>query len=365
MHFIERAFWVCVTRDGDAESDAPKNRNQPFGLFIQAFDQSRDELLEKRKAMRRNCYVEALPPEGVFAFNDTYLEIRAGGFECFRGIATLTAMIVIALMLFFAHLFITELSDGVLNLADLLDIIVDIAMIGLLQYFFFDTLWHYLRLETFRPRYLLIRFNRGTQEVFLHRHEDCGHPVVLPFAAMTRVVHENYPQMFVWSSLPDEIQFPPAIAMIGSVFDTTAVKNTQWEFIRRYMLSGAKAVPLPKIISMGANPLYSVYSAYRLFRYFRFKATILNILWKVSGILLIPLLALAHWVSLITCFVPRWDTAIEIAGTNKIVPNITVIANYPDRFARGLMNSRKFWRARERGQHNQITTIETRRDRSY
>ena len=128
----------------------------------------------------------------VYTFNDYALEIRCGMWESKRGlITTISAPLIAALIL------------GGVGAADFLNTAIDILyeqnrwsfmhwyisafltiLVSFVSWLYAKYGLTFSRLELFTSRHLLIRFNRKTQQVHLHRPANCGGIVTLPWAGI-------------------------------------------------------------------------------------------------------------------------------------------------------------------------------------
>ncbi|MBC3499756.1 hypothetical protein HU753_27605, partial [Pseudomonas sp. SWRI67] len=123
----------------------------------------------------------------VFAFNDVFMEMRCGGSEEKRGLLTLAMLVgvmpVIAVTTITALNFLwvditVPASRSFITLALTL---IMMLVAGTALYLYSKYGLKITRLEMLTSRHLLIRFNRRTQQVHLHRPSYCGGIVTFPW----------------------------------------------------------------------------------------------------------------------------------------------------------------------------------------
>ena len=133
----------------------------------------------------------------VYAFNDTYLEMRSGTMEEKRGLITMGTIPVIGLsgvglamgwpiiwaLLTGSHVYVGTLYERYPRFDDILLAIVTLSVGCGVLYFYFKYAFRFTRLEMLTSRHLLVRFNRKTRQVHLHRPASCGGLVTLPWEA--------------------------------------------------------------------------------------------------------------------------------------------------------------------------------------
>ncbi|MFK1566673.1 DUF6708 domain-containing protein, partial [Pseudomonas aeruginosa] len=186
---------------------------------------------------------------------------------------------------------------------------------------------------------LLIRFNRVTRQVYLHRPRFAGGITVLDWEQVT-------PQSVVGQAEAENIGrqvlllWDPAVTglphlhlvFVGKTADGTSDLVNLWEFIRRYMEEGPQSVPAPKkLVGKVPWPWQSVMASLSFFRPL-WRA---GLRWQVACwvALTSPALLLhsaGHWVSLLLCWEPRWPRIIREAGLpGKPVPPLSTAADWP------------------------------------
>ncbi|RWU21906.1 hypothetical protein DM813_15490 [Pseudomonas alkylphenolica] len=197
----------------------------------------------------------------------------------------------------------------------------------------------FIRLENFVQRRLLIRFNRVTRQVYLHRPRFAGGIAVL-----------DWEQVIAQSVVGEEesanagrqllLFWDPAITglphlhlvFVGKTADGTSDLVNLWEFIRRYMEEGPQSVPVPKKL-LGKVP-WPWQSAMVSLNFFRplWRA---GLRWQVACWVALASPGLAvhatgHWISLLLCWEPRWPRIIREAGLpGKPVPPLSTAADWP------------------------------------
>ncbi|MEK1955818.1 hypothetical protein WF331_29115, partial [Pseudomonas sp. YNh] len=123
----------------------------------------------------------------VYSFNENFLEMRCGGSEEKRGLITIMTLgglgpilysgVTITLGSVYLYLF-TSRDPAVI---DIIIMMLMSVMDGAIVYFYLKYGLRLTRLEMLTSRHLLIRFNRATQQVHLHRPKYCGGIVTFPW----------------------------------------------------------------------------------------------------------------------------------------------------------------------------------------
>lgn len=193
--------------------------------------------------------------------------------------------------------------------------------------------------ENFVQRRLLIRFNRVTRQVYLHRPRYAGGITTLaldqisPQPAVGEDEAANIGRQLVLAWDPAVTGLPHLHLMfVGKVADGTSDIVNLWEFIRRYMEEGPQSVPQPKkLLGKIPWPWLSLLAPWSFFKPL-WQAGMRRqvILWVtlVSPVLLLH--AAGHWISLLLCWEPRWPKIIREAGLpGKPVPALSTASNWP------------------------------------
>ena len=319
----------------------------------------RDDLYESdlEEIHFRSVSSQANPPSPTFNFNSTYMDIRCGGSEEKRGLITIMTLGGICPMIYtinlmaigFAHLDLTE--PHLSSVATILLTLFMIALSLIINSLYFRYGFQITRLEAFTSRHLLIRFNRKTQQVYLHRPKSCGGIVTLPWrttgssAANPRDDHASLGMRQILHWHPALTGLPHCeMAMIGNQGNGGSELRDQWEFIRRYMEEGPNAVPRPRLSTQLPSPIQAFSAQFEgMSRFLR------NSSWLFKVILLMVwpafvILGTAHWVSLMLCWRPRWPKVIREAGLpGKPVPPLTTLADYPPDVQERLLANADRW----------------------
>ncbi len=200
-------------------------------------------------------------------------------------------------------------------------------------------------------RHLLIRFNRKTQQVHLHRPSYCGGIVTFPWR--TTGSTGLYPKDdslsvgmrlgLVWH--PSLTGLPHMeMALLGKQGQGGSELRDEWEFIRRYMEEGPHAVPRPRLSTQLPSPIQAFSAQFEgLGRFFRKSSW----LFKLALLMVWPafvIVGTAHWFSLLLCWRPRWPKVIREAGLpGKPVPPPTTLSDYPPDIQERLLANADRW----------------------
>ncbi len=285
----------------------------------------------------------------LYDFNDTHIEVMAGASPMRRGVITFITLSILYFLLDFGSttfLVSTIWYTGVdywmqtpATTSDYLNALFTAALAAACFYVVIRYVRIIINLENFVQRRLLIRFNRVTRQVYLHRPHFAGGITVLDWEQVT-------PQSVVGQAEAENIGrqvlllWDPAITglphlhlvFVGKTADGTSDLVNLWEFIRRYMEEGPQSVPAPKkLVGKVPWPWQSVMSSLSFFRPL-WRA---GLRWQVACwvALTSPALLLhsaGHWVSLLLCWEPRWPRIIREAGLpGKPVPPLSTAADWP------------------------------------
>ncbi len=281
-------------------------------------------------------------PDGgrsVYEMNDTYIEVRTP-FDEKRGMVTagalsfLVPMLGIALPTLFAH-DIPDLYwwftgqrdrlDHVFTGTDILFMVLSVLLlVGVtIAAFYFG--WKYWRLEAFVQRRLLVRFNRKTRKVYVHRPGYAGGVYELNWedclaSECARDEHKAHRQrgmeMPLILTCPFECSPHGQMEMLFVGRWPRHVRESLqlWEFIRRYMEEGPGSVPRPRRLGRFPWPWKSVSAALSLIWPL---LSFGSLRWTVPLLVLISpaiaIFATAQWLALLTCWEPVWPKAIRQA----------------------------------------------------
>jgi hypothetical protein len=347
VYLIEWFAWqehIAGKRRAPLSGGKPMGGGKRLRKRLEEDEQRREEL----NAQRHN---EAYLTGPVYACNDTYLEMRCGAFEHLRGMTTLISLVCVGFLSFYLYL---TLLDTVLDPKDFdfwdipFSIFTGCFSIGGF-YLYFRYLFRFQLLESFTTRHLLIRFNRVTRQVYLHRPKCCGGVIVMPWEG----IHHDFPgssapMEISWDRQDGEYGFPVTVAMVGRPVDRIEDHYALWEYIRRYMDEGGlQAVRPPLGFSMqGPWPWVAFMPQFEgLGLFFRGMSPLL---WWLF-VILFPaymVLGLGHWISLLLCWKPRWPKEIREAGLpGKPAPKITMIDDYPPKIMEQLKANAYRWKA--------------------
>ena len=123
----------------------------------------------------------------VYSFNENFLEMRCGGSEEKRGIITLMTLGSLGPMTYswlnitLGSIYMNATQPEFLSVFSVLFSTYMILLGSAAYYIYAKYGFRFSRLEMLTSRYLLIRFNRKTQQVHLHRPGHCGGIVTFPW----------------------------------------------------------------------------------------------------------------------------------------------------------------------------------------
>jgi len=279
----------------------------------------------------------------VFAFNDTYLEMRAGGTEEKRGIITLITLSFLVPMGYFwfpttIELIYDDISHPEFRSA--ISVTTNLLMLCagfVIVYLYSKYGIRFTRLEILTSRHLLVRFNRVTQQVYLHRPQYCGGIVTFPWrSTASSAIHPE--DDFISSGLRLALIWHPRhsglphmdMTFIGKLGNGGSENRDEWEFIRRYMEDGPDSIPRPRLSTHLPSPIQAFSAQFEgMGRFIRTSGWPM----KVALLMIWPaylVIGTAHWVSLLLCWRPRWPKIIREAGRpGKPVPRVTTLEDYP------------------------------------
>lgn len=278
--------------------------------------------------------------ESLYDYNGTYIDVRTPNDEK-RGLITLLIggcgaallwMLGITLYYAFRDILAGYKCDEIPLIAIDYILLAGIPLIPLTAlYFYGKYAFRYLRLEVFTARRLIVRFNRITRKVYLLRPNHLGGIVALDWDTAEVCIDpkmselngsggfvvlgwdkENNSVRDVHGNLKDDFE----ITFVGKPTRNASELLAFWEYIRRYMEDGPEAAPKPeKLIGKFPWPWCSFMAVWRLDSCF-VKAPELWV-FVLIYCLLVPLIvvhAIAHWVSLLLCYEPKFPSTIEKAG---------------------------------------------------
>lgn len=353
MYLTEWGLWKLAT-ESKASRDAFDAEYGPESSIIEN-DTYESELYDE---IHFNPVSKAPHTRGpVYTFNETVLEMRCGGSEDKRGLITLMTLAGIFPVLCIPSISATTWAYQDVTRPDLFDpisVLMTFFMGSLslvLNYLYFKYGAQITRLEIFTSRHLVIRFNRKTQQVHLHRPRLCGGNVTFPWKATGSSA--IYPEddwlsagmrlTLVW--LPSRTGLPHMeTAFIGKQGQGGSELRDEWEFIRRYMEEGPDTLPRPKLSTQLPSPIQAFSAQFEgLGRFIRNSSWLL----KLALLFVWPafvIIGTAHWVSLMLCWRPRWPKIIREAGMpGKPIPPLTTLADYPPEIQERLLANADRW----------------------
>lgn len=350
MYYFE---WVCWRAKLEPEAS---RKNDPALGKLHELDDLKDQAFAK-------ISVSQTPKSRgpVYIFDDRILEMRCGIWESRRGFITILTTGLIAIFCKISvgvGLIIIELfhalpgNVGALDTGLVLMLFFYIAVISTALWVYFKYCWDFSRLEIFTSRHLLIRFNRKTHQVHLHRPPHCGGIVTLPWEGVistgadlkaAEVSAFEVPLMLTWPS-PLTGTLQAELACVGKPSLLQSDIRDEWEFIRRFMDEGAHGLPRPHITSHFPWPWQAFTPPFEgLEKYFHGS----SIKVKIGLLLISPaalLFGVGHWLSLMLCWKPRWPKVIRQAGLpGKPVPAQTSLADYPLPIQQRLQENAYLW----------------------
>lgn len=353
MYFFEWMFWWGSTFD-------EKQRDADWLSFIDK-RQKKLGVLNSEKPVDLSLSESSCPRARgpVYAFNDTFLEMRSGSLEHYRGLLTPLALTAIWFVGVggFHHLYWIidrEWQDRIVGN------IIALFLFGSVTFcfwycFFKFKLYIPVRWELFTQRRLLIRFNRKTRQVYLHRPKYAGGVMILPWEEMVVALEgPGMPLLLGW--IPQHTGLPFAtFAAVGKRAGRAQELLDEWEFIRCYMEEGPESVPRPRVRSKIPWPWYSLEPQFEglgpILRHGDWK------LW-LGKVLISPAfltLGAGHWVSQLLCWEPRWPKIIREAGQpGKPTPKLTTAEDYDPETCRRLHLNKDMWVPSEQGGGNAI-----------
>ncbi|WP_189672761.1 hypothetical protein [Pseudomonas sp. SWRI51] len=293
----------------------------------------------------------------VYALNDTTLELRCSGAESQRGLFTFATVGVLGVFAWgWTQIAIELIMQNIQPLPDfsfftlLVTAFVLTTGIGVF-YLYVRYGFKLTRLEMLTSRHLLIRFNRKTQQVHLHRPSYCGG--IVTFAWRSTGSGATCPKDdpagtgkclgLAWH--PRYTGLPHMeIAFVGKQGQGGSELRDEWEFIRRFMEEGPEGLPRPRLSTRFPSPIQAFSAQFEgIGRFFRKSSW----LFKVAMLMVWPafvVLGTCHWVSLMLCWRPRWPKIIREAGQpGKPIPPLTTLSDYPPEIQKRLLANADRW----------------------
>jgi hypothetical protein len=353
MYLIEWEFWQMIT---ESETKRKASKAEMTSSEIRMTNEFYAEDLEEEF----NFQPASEKPQTrgpVYAFNENFMEMRCGGSEEKRGLLTLAVLggiipvigVTTISAVSFLWIDITDYATRSFITVTLTLIMTLIAATAI--YLYAKHGIKLTRLEMLTSRHLLIRFNRKTQQVHLHRPSYCGGVVTFPWK--TTGSTGLYPEDdslsvgmrlgLIWH--PSRTGLPHMeMALLGKQGQGGSELRDEWEFIRRYMEEGPHAVPRPRLSTQLPSPIQAFSAQFEgLGRFFRKSSW----LFKLAMLMVWPafvIIGTAHWISLLLCWRPRWPKVIREAGLpGKPVPSPTTLSDYPPEIQERLLANADRW----------------------
>ncbi|MBN3825566.1 hypothetical protein G3O00_18335 [Burkholderia sp. Ac-20384] len=344
MYFIERGIWAI--------QNDPRERDELEANMVRALKKEKMEREEGGKSLPEiHDRVSECPcaDGSIYAFNDTYIELYAGALQDKRGGLTVLTLMMGSIIWILGKLTIelgtvwfTGVHYWMERPAVAMNYITSVSLVLYVIGIFgvvYKLLWRFIRLENFVQRRLLIRFNRVTRQVYLHRPGYAGGLATLAWDQVSPEPAVGLPEwrgtgtqlMLAWTN--DMTGLPYFhIMFVGKVANGTSDIVNLWEFIRRYMEEGPQSVPRPKkLLGKVPWPWLSLQAPWSFFKpFWRGGLTRRVLLWTVLLSPVMLLHATLHWISLLLGWEPRWPRIIREAGLpGKQVPPLSTAADWP------------------------------------
>jgi hypothetical protein len=360
MFLFEWFSWKSKTSQYCRLEDMSKKA----GLYSKESMPYESEITQDQQASKLSVSKTPISRGPIYRYNESFVEMRCGMFEAHRGYITIISLI------FFV--FIGRLTYGIFefivsgppfysdnkpeNNGVSIFLILLFSSINFFAIFIYFRYGLFLsRLEIFTSRHLLIRFNRKTQQVYLHRPKSCGGIAVLPWegiisegASITsdETSGLNVSLLLVWPSNVTKALHSEIVA-VGRRGNSMSELRNEWEFIRRFMDEGPESLPRPHITSHFPWPWQAFVAPLEgLGQYLvNSNKTIkwgMFFLWPA-----IFVFGFAHWISLLLCWKPRWPKVIREAGLpGKPVPPLTTLEDFPPHIQQRLRDNAHLWAAK-------------------
>jgi hypothetical protein len=353
MYLVEWGFWQMATESENARKAyeaemAPAERRSSQDYYEGDLEKEIHFQQVSEKPHTRGP---------IFAFNKTFLEMRCGGSEDKRGLITLITLggilpgIIVGIVIAVGSIWLDITRPGPISFFGVVLTIILGLVSGAALYFYSKYGIKISRLEILTSRHLLIRFNRITQQVHLHRPSYCGGIVTFPWKSTgsTGLDPADDPLSvgmrlgLIWH--PSRTGLPHMeMALLGKQGQGGSELRDEWEFIRRYMEEGPHAVPRPRLSTQLPSPIQAFSAQFEgLGRFFRKSSW----LFKLAMLMVWPafvIIGTAHWISLLLCWRPRWPKVIREAGLpGKPVPSPTTLSDYPPEIQERLLANADRW----------------------
>jgi hypothetical protein len=293
------------------------------GVLLKDSDSGRDGMSHDERASEH-----AKSNFSVYQKNDVFLEV-CGHFENSRGMLGAAVALMPGTLLggigFIASLPVRDWIHGSTSNGSpigwdhMFAGVFFIATFLLLVWSFKKLAFPIINKDYFTTRRILIRFNRVTRKVYIHRPPYAGGVKTYDWDPMQAVLDSGKNDTGDGRLIAGWIDYE-ARKMIGAEFVGRAAGNEEngkawWEYIRRYMEEGAESVPKPfPRLWKGAWPHVSLMSVFYLY-----PERIRNggPIWWIGLLILAPidlLRATLHWIAMLLCVEPEFPPEIENAG---------------------------------------------------
>lgn len=348
MYFFEREDWKIRTESPAQRAEREANTRKELG--DKAYRQLTEPALpdeDKKWGVHNRVEVTPVDAHALYRFNDTFIDVRGAPMEEKRGLMTFLFLVFgVGLGGYVFFIFLQDVVSLSLDSLDFDEIIgfVFLALALLVSAFTMrKVIWPFARTEIFTQRHIIVRFNRKTRQVYIHRPKFAGGVVVMPWEHTYAGINPDLPDasvigeslIVVWPAELSGAGYDES-AFLGEPMDGNLQVMGLWEYIRRYMEEGPDAVPKPKRL----RPLFPwPWASARAV--LNFMAPI----WRrggqayalLFGLALSPLMllhAVCHWLSLLLCWPVRWPKEIAQAGKpGKPVPKLTVAEDFGEPIA--------------------------------
>ena len=363
MYFVEWMHWQGQIAE---EGSWLSQKGKLPGVTAQEVSDDKKRANKERKERQSDTPRLRSP---VYAYNDTYMEMRAGCMEYARGLITvisifflyfIAASAILSFLTFFDFFLDHDFSAFVAGLFPL-------AGACFFGWLYFKYGLQITRFEMLTQRRLLIRFNRKTRQIYLHRPKYAGGIATLPWDDAQGIYDlggSRFPILLLWPSQPNRPQMEGI--HVGKACATSEPMRDEWEFIRRYMEEGLEGLPQPRIRSKWPLPWHAFEPVFggmlglllgrrenrqssnpaqgkqQTGKWLLGRLLMLVALVIISPALLI--LGLANWLSQLLCWEPRWPKVIREAGQpGKPSPKLTTAEDYDPETCRRLYLNADLW----------------------
>lgn len=293
----------------------------------------------------------------TFSFSDSVIEMRCGGSEHKRGLISMATLGIFGMFIYgWVQVLTLLIIENIRSLPDFsitvlfFTVLIICTGIGIL-YLYARYGLQLTRLEILTSRHLLIRFNRKTQQVHLHRPSYCGGIVTFAWSATAcaaTLPEDDFCSVGMCLGLlwePSLTGLPHMeMAFVGKQGQGGSELRDEWEFIRRFMEEGPEGLPRPRLSTRFPSPIQAFSAQFEGIGRFVRKS---SWLFKVAMLMVWPafvVLGTCHWVSLMLCWRPRWPKIIREAGQpGKPIPPLTTLSDYPPEIQKRLLANADRW----------------------